>query len=58
MRRERFIYRNCIQCGAQFRLTPADLEETGMDHRFCTDDCERISKELDAAEIRREERAE
>lgn len=51
-----FIHRNCRQCGSLFKLTAADLEETDVDHRFCTDECEEYSRKIDEAEIRREER--
>lgn len=49
----RKIHKTCIQCGCEFRIDPADLEEE-TNWRFCSEDCETVSKKIDEAEVRRE----
>jgi hypothetical protein len=55
MKKPRKIHRTCIQCGCDFRIDPADLEEE-TDWRFCSEECETISGLIDKAEISREEK--
>jgi len=53
----RKIHKTCIQCGNDFKIDPADLEEE-TDWRFCSEECETVSRKLDEAVIRQEERRE
>lgn len=46
--------RVCPQCNNRFTVDLADLDELEFDWRFCSEECEKISRDIDAAEDRRE----